>query len=125
MAKDVYCLSPEKQASANQDYSRQFCRRQRAGDFHILIGQSSEGTLIHTYAPVRIALKKGFEAKDPATVNVYKNLEDHYRRELISLVPQFDRFERERLAPYNQPTNIFCWKVFCYCFKALQDNFLL
>ena len=75
----------------------QFCRRQRAGDFHILIGQSTEGTLIHTYAPVRTALKKGFEAKDPATVNVYKNLEDHYRRELISLVPQFDRFERERL----------------------------
>jgi diguanylate cyclase (GGDEF)-like protein len=76
---------------------RQFCRRQRTGDFHILVGQCLEGTLIHSYAPVRSALKKGFEAKDPATVNIYKNLEEHYRRELIALVPQFDRFEKEPL----------------------------
>jgi diguanylate cyclase (GGDEF)-like protein len=76
---------------------RQFCRRQRTGDFHILVGQCTEGTLIHSYAPVRSALKKGFEAKDPATVNIYKNLEEHYRRELIALVPEFDRFEKEPL----------------------------
>ncbi len=84
-----------------------FCRRQRAGDFHILVGECSEGTLIHTYAPVRAALKKGFEAKDPATVNVYKNLDEHYRRELIALVPQFDRFERERLLPSQSPDKYF------------------
>ena len=86
---------------------RQFCRRQRTGDFHILVGQCIEGTLIHSYAPVRSALKKGFEAKDPATVNIYKNLEEHYRRELIGLVPQFDRFEKEPLQPKQSSDKYF------------------
>ncbi len=86
---------------------RQFSRRQRTGDFHILVGQCIEGTLIHSYAPVRSALKKGFEAKDPATVNIYKNLEEHYRRELIGLVPQFDRFEKEPLQPKQSSDKYF------------------
>lgn len=77
---------------------RQFCRRQRAGDYHILFGECTEGTIIHSYAPVRDALRKGFEAADPATVNVYKEMEVHYRRELVSLVPQFDRFEKQPVA---------------------------
>lgn len=76
---------------------RQFARRQRAGDYHILFGECTEGTIIHSYAPVRHALKKGFEAKDPATVNLFRQLEPHCRRELIELVPQFDRFEKEPL----------------------------
>lgn len=76
---------------------RQFARRQRAGDYHVLYGECTEGTIIHSYAPVRDALKKGFEAKDPATVNLFRQLEPHCRRELIELVPQFDRFEKEPL----------------------------
>lgn len=78
---------------------RQFCKRQRVSDYHILYGECTEGTVIHSYAPIRDALQKGFEAKDPATVNMYKQLDENYRRELIALVPQFDRFERSPLAP--------------------------
>jgi diguanylate cyclase (GGDEF)-like protein len=78
---------------------RQFCKRQRVSDYHILYGECTEGTVIHSYAPIRDALRKGFEAKDPATVNMYKQLDENYRRELIALVPQFDRFERSPLTP--------------------------
>ena len=74
-----------------------FIRRQRASDYHILLGECTEATIVHSYGPVRDALKKGFEAKDPATVNVYKELGDAYRQVLLDLVPQFDRFEKAPL----------------------------
>jgi len=73
---------------------RHFMRRQRASDYHILMGECTEATIVHSYGPIRDALKKGFEAKDPATVNVYKELGDAHRRVLLELVPQFDRFEK-------------------------------
>jgi diguanylate cyclase (GGDEF)-like protein len=75
-----------------------YVRRQRASDYHILLGECSEATIVHSYGPIRDALKKGFEAKDPATVNVYKELGESYRRVLMELVPQFDRFEKAQLS---------------------------
>ncbi|HSP06792.1 MAG TPA: diguanylate cyclase, partial [Acidobacteriota bacterium] len=81
----------------------QFVRRQRAADYHILYGECTEGTTIHSFVPVRDALKKGFEAQDPATVNLFRQLEPHCRRELIELVPQFDRFEKELLPSGKSP----------------------
>ena len=71
-----------------------FMRRQRASDYHFLLGECTEATIVHSYGPIRDALKRGFEAKDPATVNVYKQLGDAHRRVLLELVPQFDRFEK-------------------------------
>ena len=71
-----------------------FVRRQRASDYHILLGECTEATIVHSYGPIRDALKRGFEAKDPATVNVYKELGDSHRQVLLDLVPQFDRFEK-------------------------------
>ncbi len=76
---------------------RHFIRRQRNSDYHFLLGECTEATIVHSYAPIRDALKKGFEAKDPATVNVYKELPDSYRKVLLELVPQFDRFEKAPL----------------------------
>ncbi|HET6267236.1 MAG TPA: diguanylate cyclase, partial [Acidobacteriota bacterium] len=86
---------------------QQYCRRHRASDYHILVGECTEGTTIHSYAPVRDALKKGFEAKDPATVNLYKQLEENCRRELIALVPQFSRFEKSPLTPAQSTDRYF------------------
>ncbi len=76
---------------------RHFVRRQRASDYHFLLGECTEATIVHSYGPIRDALKKGFEAKDPATVNVYKELGEAYRKVLLELVPQFDRFEKAPL----------------------------
>ena len=76
---------------------RHFVRRQRASDYHFLLGECTEATIVHSYGPLRDALKKGFEAKDPATVNVYKELSEAYRKVLLELVPQFDRFEKAPL----------------------------
>lgn len=76
---------------------RHFIRRQRVSDYHILLGECTEATIVHSYGPIRDALKKGFEAKDPATVNVYKELSDSHRQVLLELVPQFDRFEKKPL----------------------------
>jgi diguanylate cyclase (GGDEF)-like protein len=76
---------------------RHFVRRQRVSDYHILIGDCTEATIVHSYGPIRDALKKGFEAKDPATVNVYRELSDSHRQVLLELVPQFDRFEKTPL----------------------------
>ncbi|MGH9858223.1 MAG: ATP-binding protein, partial [Acidobacteriota bacterium] len=73
-------------------------RRQRVSDYHILLGDCTEATIVHSYGPIRDALKKGFEAKDPATVNVYKELSESHRQVLLELVPQFDRFEKTPLA---------------------------
>jgi diguanylate cyclase (GGDEF)-like protein len=72
-----------------------FLRSQRASDYHILSADVSAETAPLPYAPIREALKRGFEAKDPATVIIYKELEESRRRALIELVPQFDRFETE------------------------------
>ncbi|MCI0413243.1 diguanylate cyclase [bacterium] len=76
---------------------KHFVRRQRASDYHFLLGECTEATIVHSYGPLRDALKKGFEAKDPATVNVYKELGEAYRKVLLDLVPQFDRFEKTPL----------------------------
>ena len=76
---------------------RHFIRRQRVSDYHILSGECTEATIVHSYGPIRDALKKGFEAKDPATVNVYKELSEAHRQVLLELVPQFDRFEKKPL----------------------------
>ena len=76
---------------------RHFIRRQRVSDYHILLGECTEATIVHSYGPIRDALKKGFEAKDPATVNVYRELSEAHRQVLLELVPQFDRFEKAPL----------------------------
>jgi diguanylate cyclase (GGDEF)-like protein len=78
-------------------FIRHFMRRQRSSDYHYLLGECTEATIVHSYGPIRDALKKGFEAKDPATVNVYKELSDSHRQVLLELVPQFDRFEKAPL----------------------------
>lgn len=99
---------------------RQFVRRQRAGDYHILYGECTEGTTIHSYAPMRVALKKGFEAKDPATVNLFRQLEPHCRRELIELVPQFDRFEKESQPQAKSPDRYLLLESILMLLQALS-----
>jgi diguanylate cyclase (GGDEF)-like protein len=75
-------------------FIRGFLRCQRTSDYHILYGECDQSTVGVPYAPIRTALKKGFEAKDPATVNVFKELDESRKRALVQLVPQFDRFEK-------------------------------
>jgi len=71
---------------------RTFLGCQRTSDYHILLGECTKATSAVPYAPIREALKKGFEAKDPATVNVFKEMDEARRRALVQLIPQFDRF---------------------------------
>ncbi|HEY4491101.1 MAG TPA: diguanylate cyclase [Acidobacteriota bacterium] len=97
-----------------------FLRRQRFGDHHVLFGQCTEGTLIHSYAPVRDALKRGFEAKDTVTVNVFRELDAHYRSELISLVPQFDRFEKAPLTAAKTTDRYFLWEAILLLLQGLS-----
>lgn len=99
---------------------RHFTKRQRASDFHILYGECTEGTSIHSYAPVRDALKKGFEAKDPQTVNTYKSLDENCRKELVAFVPQFDRFERSPLPPAASTDRFFLLESIYLLLQALS-----
>ena len=99
-----------------------FRRRLRAGEHHVFMAECTEETRSHAYAPIREAFRKGFEAQDPTTVNVYRELDELYRRELIGLVPQFDRFEKTPLAPANPEDRYFLLESVLLLLQGLSEQ---
>lgn len=100
----------------------QFRRRLRAGEHHLFLGECTEETRGHAYASIREAFRKGFEAQDPTTVNIYRELDELYRRELIGLVPQFDRFEKNPLAPASPEDRYFLLESVLLLLQGLADQ---